>query len=508
MSTISPNNITFINELCKTIGYSPKVIIKQLNKLLPQEITFYISELRHAHETRNSAKISETLRMLHETFISHRNSHNRRRTYPITALNVASASAGAGAGAGGATGPIEKRLFIMGHGAILNEEYTIIPDKLNMIFYSQRSEPIYSSMVNTILKSGNLHNSNHTLIEKSAMKNMIVELRGFYVLTDYPDFLVSIGYSGIITDLPYGLRVPPLFYNLEDTYFTDNGIEVINTVPIKIIKNGKSDRTKFVSPHLFSLNIKNIKIIHFGNKIYGLIFDNNYYIQIINNIGLKLTIATRNSLIKYLKSFYGIKRVPFDINIDDYKYHQAKDRMHKLSLIFNNDSIINTLDIVNTEYQYRLSEIFHKITESEFYLSGIESNSNIYGYNLICRSDYTPITNNVNNGSEAGLMTQTQLGALERVESATNRYFKTFENIFERFQTAIRRINSVPSIATNEEIQAKIINICQKIGTFYNTYKYIKKDDMEFILELISMVYTHNNSRLRTYVNERNEANA
>ncbi len=494
----------FINQLCEGTKRNPQIIINQLNKLSVKEINLFILELRNAHRNHNSTTISEILHRIHQSSIHYRNGHHHRRKDVSVVPNAASAGAGGTDVGNAVTGPFEKHLFIMGHGGIINEEYTIIPDKLNMVFYSNRSEPLYISKINDMLKSGKIDSSDHTLMEKSAMKNMIVELKGFYVLTDYPNIITSLGYSGIITDLPYG-RVPPLFYNLEDTYFTDNEIEIINSTPIKIIKNGTSNRSKFVSPYLFSLGIKNIKIIHFGNKIYGIIYDNHYYINIINNMGLT-TIDTRNSLIKYLKSFYAIKRVPFNINIQDYPLSEYK--MHKLSLIFNNNSIIDTLDLIYRKYEYKLSEIFHKITESEFYLSGIQSNSTIYGHNFICRSDYTPIVNNVNNRNEASLMSGTQLGALERTESASNRYLTTFADIFERFQDAIKTINTVPTIATNEEIQVKIINICQQIRDYYNEHKYIKKKDMEFILELISMVSTHNNHKLRTYVNERNRANA
>ncbi len=483
---ISLENKTFINELCRSIGYSAKLIINELNKLPAEEITFYISELRNGHETKNTSKIKETLINLHDVYLRYRNRHH-----------IGSAGAG-GAGAGGAsavgasgasvfrfgrvaTPPVDKRLFIMGHGAIINEEYTIIPDKLNMIFYTNRSVPLNIGMINKIFRNRKIYNSDHTLFEKSAMKNMIIDLRGFYVLGDYPHFITNIGYSGIITNNPYGI-LPPLFYDIHDDYFTNNGIEIITEHPIEIALNGQSNKNRFVIPFLYNQGVKNIKIIHFGNNIYGIIYDNNYYIQIINNIHLNIGDALANSIIRIIKKYYNIRNIPKGINVDEEKHRHPRYRMHTLSLIFNDDSIIDTLDIINLDYRYKLSEIFNKIIESNFYTDN--NDLNIYSHNLVCRSDYTPLPETINETNEGSLLASTTLHTLQRQSSASNQYIHTFENILERYRNASKYINL---FGRDEQIKNKVNQTYKRIIQFYNENKYITEEDMEFILELISM---------------------
>lgn len=415
---------------------------------------------------------------------------------------------GAGAGGAGAGGAADENaartpylrrgprgdsfVYIMGHGGIYNDQYTVIPDKLSMAFFEDRSRILYTDKINQILLSRSEGNrpieQDHILFEKAAMKNMYVDLRGFYLYMHTRE-LACIGYSGIITDQTF----PTLFFNLRNGDFKKYGIDVITKMPVKVIPNGINEKLKIVSPQLYQQGVTQLKIIHFGDNIYGVIYNNSYYINIINNMS---DIIIKNYLVEHHGISYrnlifkhGLNTTPYG---NDSPTSKAVERMHKLSLHFHNDNIIKKKDVYLNHDKYHLGIIFDKIVHSRVYTEP----NDIVCYNLICRSDYTPLPEAVNERNEEALTASTTLTTLQRVPSASNQYVRAFENIFERYRNASLIIEG--AIDRNQETKNKVKQIYKRIINFYNRNKYIEEEDMEFILELIAMIDSRNNRKLRT----------
>lgn len=443
-----------------------------------------------------------------------------------TFLNDNNGRAGAGAGAGAAqtnnhlltlfeentqyqssyniqTNTNTLRIFIMGHGGIYYDQYIVIPKKIHMAFYTNRSEILLVDNANNILNQ--IMNRvpieiDHYLTPNMVMKNMGIRLKGFYKSIENKK-LISIGYAGIITNQAF----PTTFFNLEKSIFESYHIDlitdpedpekplIINILPFRITTRPTTRPTTrsntrpntrpntIVLRNAFIKNIRQIKIIHFGDNIFGIIYDNYHFIDILNgNYNSSILNLTDKGIIKnYLSDNHNININSPEFNITD----QINQRMHNLSLHFHDNNIIDKSLLIEN-YEYNLYEVFNRIRNSDFYKTVPK---NILCHNMICRSDIIPIP--INNGAPR---LRSTVSVLERRPSLEPNFRNQFSNTLQKFKNSIINVKLNNSIENKERIINKLRREYIRIMHFYETNYYITRDDMKFILEVIKMVRNHN----------------
>lgn len=380
------------------------------------------------------------------------------------------------------------RIFIMGHGGIYYDQYIVIPKKIYMAYYTNRSEILLVDNANNILDEIMRYRHtriDHYLTPNMVMKNMGIRFKGFYNSIENKK-LISIGYSGIITNQDF----PITFYNLENSVFSSYDIDLITIESIRILFMSRNPPPNtIVLPNLLKKNIKYIKIIHFGNHIYGIIYDNYHFIDILNgDHNSSIINPTDKQMIRnYLYDNHNITIHSTEFNITE----EVNARMHNLSLHFHDNNIIDKSSFIEN-YQYNLYEVFNRIINSDFYKS---IRKNILCHNMICRNDIIPIPNN--NGAPR---LRSTVSRLERRPSLDPEFRVKFSNTFKKFENSIIKIEGNNNIQNKEKIINKLKKEYERIITFYETNHFITRDDMKFILEVIEMVQIHNynNSILKT----------
>ncbi len=381
-------------------------------------------------------------------------------------------------------------IFLFGHGSIIEKEFIVVPEKINITFYTVKGKTLTTIHTNRVLNRYNetsiTYDKFHYISQNTLMNNMIVTLNPFFF--DKNNIIEQFEYTGIVTG-----EIPTPFFKLNESIFKEYGMKVSNIINISDIEK------KFKKVYLKNKTIignkkiigNRIKILDLGEQIYGLIYEKKRGVSIINNMDDED--KDKNILLQYIKQSFPNSNVPLILSkFKRKKYEDVITRIKNLCLHFNDDNIITKEEILANKLNlFRLNILLNHIHQTY-------PNDYIICHGIICRTyiashNYksyvfkNSIYNNIENINSA-ISTN-----IKRIQTANETYKTKFGNILERFITHIDKLcNILKNKFPNEAF--KMNQIKDYILEFNFNNKYLHTIHVDFIYIILNYNLNFNNN--------------
>lgn len=308
-------------------------------------------------------------------------------------------------------------IFINAHGLILSEEFIIVPHGINISFLAEKGEKLYEKNYSHILNSFRLTqirgSDAHFTPQDALMNNMSLT---FFVIfkksinPNNPKYITSFDVSGIISD-----NHLKKFIDLDDSVFENYGISfVTHKFQEKDLNHSKKRKDVLM------------RIINFGENIFGAIFSTNNEIYIINNMFFNKNL--RDELIEYIDGELGLMG---NIKINCKLPEIVMDRIIKLSFHFHSNEIIPFETLKETNFKLNLNDVLHYI---DVYNRKKKIKDQLV-HILSCRNydlEKKTLSNNILQSSVIEPGTRT-VSNLIRIPSSHEYYINSFYDIHNRF---------------------------------------------------------------------------
>ncbi len=362
-----------------------------------------------------------------------------------------------------------KSCLILGHGSILPDSYTVVPEDLNVTFYSDKGVGLRKGNFNSITREYNINrsmpNASHHYLPNTMIMNMHIKLLTFFQKNIgsngsniYGNFtnksLINfVGFSGIISKRKEELKN---FMEIEDRLYSSLGV-----MDVREITNPNNHRMK-------------IKLLHFGNHIYGYIHSNDpFNIMILNRDENQ---AFKNEII----DVFGLNKakMPSRILEDEYK------KIVRVSYIHHNTNIISIDELERVDYSLTLGTLLKHIETYNHRQSNVRNKITLC-HGLMCRI-FPTIFGNIATRSRANI---SEPYRLIRQKSNTANYKGRFGNIWSKVERSIQELgesihriaSEMQTMRTNQNRMNKMIQIIPIMITINIIYPSIKNHYEEYI---------------------------
>jgi hypothetical protein len=398
---------------------------------------------------------------------------------------------------------VKHNCFIMGHGSTIHNEYIIIPENINLKFYTPKGKPLlgYESSKALLNYSENpnteFETEKHYLLGDSITHNMYIKLLSIFKYQKeknsenyfFGDCLES-EYNSIHIFSHSGFVIGKKLISFND--IKKNEYEKMGIRLLKLTITEFSRRRS---------NEKKYKILDFGDHIYGIIDEVNDYIIIINTqtnksnpnhlyykdlvkIALEEEFAKhhhyRNSSQYNPKMRLKVKELIHNLTFPSTITENALQKMIYLSFynhikreVNSKKSIISFQTIKRRNFNINLGEVFNYILDYN------ENNRDKIRLcqGLICRSwdkKKNSLLDEEKNVANVSLENNIGYAKLTRQVSNSEDYKMRFRNILSRCNTNITKLES------NNQIVLEY----KKILRFYQIHHYLSIKNINFLVNL------------------------
>ncbi len=357
-------------------------------------------------------------------------------------------------------------VFLLGHGSIISKEFIVLPNKINITFYTEKGQTLTVNETNRIFRSFNLTtvrgDNLHRIPEKMLMNNMTIELLSFFY-DDTRNFLQEFDYSGIVT-----LRNPTPFIALDERVFRTYKIVPLSS---RIYVNPENGEGIDWPDYDHNTNGNYIRIIDFGKHFYGIMYEKKRGIYIINTM-------TNMYIKNILRTYIATKRNGVPIHLSNNMPPSILNKIKRLSVHFNDESIITKDLLEENNYIFKLSTLLDIIKEH------YGNHTDVMCHGIVCRSYRNNRNSLAGSVLASSTVRPTAISQLIRTKSANNVYINRFENILERFRIHISNLLKHKSV--NMPFKRKINEICRMIISFIKTNKFLLEIHADFIDNVIN----------------------